>query len=739
MSWRHRKRCDSCSGDRHRDCCEEIICTPICPPKPRRGHQGLQGPRGFQGPQGNQGALGFQGIQGPAGSGTGSQGPQGPQGTQGTQGPQGPQGTQGPQGPQGTQGTQGTQGPQGTQGFQGPAGSGTGSQGAQGFQGNQGPPGSGTGSQGFQGPQGPQGPTALSVFTSFETTFCANKATAVLTPATLSPFFDVDIAIEPLGVGALERDPPDGTVVGGNCRGAKAVDWQGDRFLPTQVASGDNSVIGGGQGNAASGNNSVIGGGLINFTSGAFSVISGGEDNTATAAHSVISGGGSNTATGASSVISGGESNTVTAAFSVIGGGQGNSATGTSSVISGGQGNSASGDRSVIGGGQNNIASGSTSTIAGGATNLTTGIGATVSGGNLNTAAINYSTVGGGQSNTNLGLYSTISGGSTNKTLGQYSTVGGGQICQALADWSFVAGRQNTTNPGGAFSANLGFNNVINALGCAALGESLLLNDPDSTAVSNFNLPGLIGGFPRIFMVGNGITPIRSNAFSITSDGSAHLPVGGTYQSSGADFGEYFESISGKSIPIGTPVVFEGITGKIRPANSGEDPFGVVSNTASFVGNSGSEEWSQKYVRNSDGSIVYEDVNQTYKVPVVEEKSVEIVEEIQDPLDTTVLRQIKVIKKIQVPVTREMKVLSPDLKLLEIREVPLMQTLTRTVRQKKISSNYDPSKKYIPRAEREGWQVVGFLGVVKVISGAPVSSRWVRIKSGGDYDLWLLR
>lgn len=61
----------------------------------------------------------------------------------------------------------------------------------------------------------------------------------------------------------------------GNARGSKANDLQVDRASATQVASGNNATIGGGQNNTASGNMSTVPGGTGNIASGTFSQASG--------------------------------------------------------------------------------------------------------------------------------------------------------------------------------------------------------------------------------------------------------------------------------------------------------------------------------------------------------------------------------------------------------------------------------------------------------------------------------
>jgi hypothetical protein len=62
----------------------------------------------------------------------------------------------------------------------------------------------------------------------------------------------------------------------GNPRGSNAIDWQGVRVSPTQIASGEASVISGGDQNTASGNRGVVGGGTGGAASGDYSWVPGG-------------------------------------------------------------------------------------------------------------------------------------------------------------------------------------------------------------------------------------------------------------------------------------------------------------------------------------------------------------------------------------------------------------------------------------------------------------------------------
>ncbi len=145
--------------------------------------------------------------------------------------------------------------------------------------------------------------------------------------------------------GAIQSTPS-----GGNARGAKATDLQVDRAAVTQVASGANSVLAGGQNNTASGAQSTVGGGVSNVASGVNSAVGGGTTNTASALNSTVAAGTTNVASGISSSVLAGNLNTASGQESVACG-FGNTASATDASALGGANNVASGAASVVLGG----------------------------------------------------------------------------------------------------------------------------------------------------------------------------------------------------------------------------------------------------------------------------------------------------------------------------------------------------------------------------------------------------
>ena len=133
------------------------------------------------------------------------------------------------------------------------------------------------------------------------------------------------------------------------------------------------SSLGGENNDISGSNGSVLLGGRNNLIhSGGFSFLGGGDGNKITGSQSSLSsilGGGSNLITGFNSVLAGGNLNRIFSDYSFIGGGEENIASGEFSIIAGGETNKTFGRHSVVLGGQTNIASGAYSFIGAGESN----------------------------------------------------------------------------------------------------------------------------------------------------------------------------------------------------------------------------------------------------------------------------------------------------------------------------------------------------------------------------------
>jgi len=249
--------------------------------------------------------------------------------------------------------------------------------------------------------------------------------------------------------------------LGGNARGANAVDLQQTRANDTQVASGISAVIGGGERNLASGEFSTVAGGRANLVTAAGGAIGGGGFHSVIAAFTFVGGGQNNDVAGRfgailggrdnvldihsfAGVIGGGWRNNIDSDYGVIGGGYENFADSdaTYSVIGGGYQNQILASFAFIGGGSGNIVGSGANygAIIGGADNIVSVSNGCICGGQLNSISGTHGFIGGGENNDIQNQHSSICGGLNNLVQGDYSAILGGQGNITTAEYSTAMG-----------------------------------------------------------------------------------------------------------------------------------------------------------------------------------------------------------------------------------------------------------------------------------------------------------
>lgn len=181
-----------------------------------------------------------------------------------------------------------------------------------------------------------------------------------------------------------------------------------------------------------------------------------------------------------------------------------------------------------------------------------------------------------------------------------------------------------------------------------------------------------------LFVIGYGSPIATANAFRVSGDGKcygAHEFIG-----SGADFAEYFEWLDGNpnnEDRRGRIVTLDG--DKIRFATAEDDYLlGVVSGSGCFIGNSQSEDWQGKYLKDVFGKIIVKEV----EIPeeTVEEKTV-VAGEDGNPVEH-----------------------------IETKVIP-----AHTVQQLAVNPDYNPEQEYVSREFRKEWSAVGFHGQIVVV------------------------
>ena len=218
-------------------------------------------------------------------------------------------------------------------------------------------------------------------------------------------------------------------------------------------AAGGRSFVGGGDKNQAIGSDAAVISGQLNVSGGVGSVIAGGALHQTTANHTFIGGGLENTASGQEAFVGGGNENLASAQSSFVGGGFVNRATAPDAFVGGGRYNSATGLGAFTGGGESNLAQGNLSFVGGGLVNKASNTGAFVGGGSHNQSLQTNTFVGGGEWNQASSTAAAVIGGSYNTASGNAALIGGGEQHVASGAHAFIGGGKNNQATGiGAFA-----------------------------------------------------------------------------------------------------------------------------------------------------------------------------------------------------------------------------------------------------------------------------------------------
>ena len=196
------------------------------------------------------------------------------------------------------------------------------------------------------------------------------------------------------------------------------------------------------------------------------------------------------------------------------------------------------------------------------------------------------------------------------------------------------------------------------------------------------------------------------------------LYIDGQFIDTGADFAEMFEStkdFSKEKIPAGTSVILIG--DKIRPAfATGETPFGVISAKPTIVGNIGGSgcdnNWGEKYLKDGYGNQIKEKAEYW-----------------------SIYKDVEITKPTGQKVKRKKRIKGYS------DEIPAPKgAKKKMVMRKKINSDWEKNKKYVPRLERTEWNVVGLLGRLRITKGQPVSPSWIKLRNISDtIEEWLIK
>ena len=321
--------------------------------------------------------------------------------------------------------------------------------------------------------------------------------------------------------------------------------------------------------------------------------------------------------------------------------------------------------------GSSNAAGGTSSAVLAGLSNTASSNYSAVVAGNNNSASSNYSAVVAGINNSASGNNSVVVAGSNNSVSNNNSVVLGGTNNSVTAASSAILG--------GYTNSALDFCAVISGYNNKALTQQLKSGHYSKDGVAG-NTTGTTGD---AFIIGNGTSASRSNAFRVAYNGSVYGLS--AFNSTGADYAEMFEWADGNSNSEdrrGLFVTFDETDfSKIRLANAGDEVIGVISATPSVIGNSYDDAWQGMYKTDIFGQPISHTVHYD---AVYKEREVPDVDEEGNELETTHTEQVLVHEAYDA----EEYILNPD---------------------------FDPEQEYVPRSQRKEWAVVGIVGQVVVV------------------------
>ena len=218
--------------------------------------------------------------------------------------------------------------------------------------------------------------------------------------------------------------------------------------------------------------------------------------------------------------------------------------------------------------------------------------------------------------------------------------------------------------------------------------------------------------------------------FKLDGDGNAYAD--GSWNGSGADYQEYFESQLGAAAEVGRTVVLDG--GQIRYYNaatdSADDIMGVTrpeadNKNSAVVGNLAWNHWTDKYLTDDWGVYEREDIT-AYQWEVKENET-----------DTGVTHTVHQYSNLWHYSHGDVSEYVP------VGSVTIPADAVQTTDNvRKLNPAFDPAQEenYQSREDRDEWWLIGLLGQIQIKAGEPTNPRWIKMKDiSANVELWYVR
>lgn len=284
-----------------------------------------------------------------------------------------------------------------------------------------------------------------------------------------------------------------------------------------------------------------------------------------------------------------------------------------------------------------------------------------------NATAEGYNTTASGNSSHAEG-YFTVTGQFTAHAEGRETTANAesahAEGCATKASGHTAHAEGNGTTASGDRTHAEGSGTTASGYASHTQNCSTIASSWAQTAMGYCNVPYDAGtyGITSYLIIGNGTEEARSNAFRVHNDGSVFGKA--SYQTSGADYAEYFEMLGGDPGDEDMRGYFVTLSGdRIRKADPGDGYIlGIISANPVVLGNSDPDNWHRRFLKDEFGCYIKRPVTERICTGM-DEAGDEVYEE----------------------VTHMSYVLDPE-----------------------FDETKDPE--YMPRADRPEWQPVGMLG-----------------------------
>lgn len=339
---------------------------------------------------------------------------------------------------------------------------------------------------------------------------------------------------------------------------------------------------------------------------------------------------------------------------------------------------------------QTNLASTGTASFDG-SRNVSPGVTGVLAVGNGGTGNNTGYVRAGQKAGTTIGSYATAEGHETTAS-GNYSHAEGGEITfngtkiYTVASGTYSHAENCGTTASGSRSHSEGFATTASGNYAHAGGYGTIASSMAQTAIGQYNVQygTTATSANSYFIVGNGSGESnRSNAFRVHSDGAVYGKK--AYNTSGADYAEYFEWMDGNTEREDRRGYFVTLDGdKIKIASSPDEYIlGIISGKPSVIGNSDPDGWHSAFLCDDFGDFVMEKKKEKQEISYIEEIEETFIDENGNETIRTIPQEVT--EEIWIDINSY--VMSPD---------------------------YNEEQSYIPRSERVEWAAVGMLGVLRV-------------------------